>query len=83
MHNEYGSRARHDEILCLQGTILELGSQRSSCTQVLDSLFLCFDKSAEQFGCTKIETVFETYLAGAIHASLLFKVYLGSCSSVA
>lgn len=34
--------------------------------QVLDSLFLCFDKSAEQFGCTKIETVFETYLAGAV-----------------
>ncbi|KAL8271382.1 hypothetical protein Esti_004716 [Eimeria stiedai] len=33
--------------------------------EVLDSLFLCFDKSAEQFGCTKIETVFETYLAAA------------------
>ncbi|PHJ22597.1 guanylyl cyclase, partial [Cystoisospora suis] len=33
--------------------------------EVLDSLFLCFDRSAEQFGCTKIETVFETYLAAA------------------
>lgn len=33
--------------------------------QVLDSLFLCFDKCAEQFSCAKIETVFETYLAAA------------------
>lgn len=33
--------------------------------EVLDSLFLCFDKCAEQFGCTKIETVFETYLCAA------------------
>lgn len=33
--------------------------------KVLDSLFLCFDKCAEKFGCTKIETVFETYLAAA------------------
>lgn len=33
--------------------------------EVLDSLFLCFDKCAEQFGCTKVETVFETYLSAA------------------
>ncbi|KJP90276.1 hypothetical protein AK88_00124 [Plasmodium fragile] len=31
--------------------------------EVLDRLFLCFDKCTEQFNCTKIETVFETYLA--------------------
>lgn len=31
--------------------------------EVLDSLFLAFDRCAEQFGATKIETVFETYLA--------------------
>eukprot|EP01054_Gregarina_sp_Poly1_P004165 Gregarina_sp_Poly_1__4164@NODE_227_length_11180_cov_37_243049_g201_i0_p2_GENE_NODE_227_length_11180_cov_37_243049_g201_i0NODE_227_length_11180_cov_37_243049_g201_i0_p2_ORF_typecomplete_len1198_score190_05Guanylate_cyc/PF00211_20/3_8e45Guanylate_cyc/PF00211_20/6_6e40DUF1053/PF06327_14/2_7e02DUF1053/PF06327_14/1_8e04DUF1053/PF06327_14/0_029HNOBA/PF07701_14/19HNOBA/PF07701_14/11Spo7/PF03907_13/13Spo7/PF03907_13/50_NODE_227_length_11180_cov_37_243049_g201_i03173910 len=33
--------------------------------KVLDSLFLCFDKCSERFDCTKIETVFETYLAAA------------------
>ncbi|KAK1444216.1 putative phospholipid-transporting ATPase [Babesia gibsoni] len=31
--------------------------------ELLDSLFLAFDRCAEQFGATKIETVFETYLA--------------------
>eukprot|EP00917_Polyrhabdina_sp_WS-2016_P025673 GHVP01055223.1.p1 GENE.GHVP01055223.1~~GHVP01055223.1.p1 ORF type:complete len:2749 (+),score=416.25 GHVP01055223.1:44-8290(+) len=31
--------------------------------QVLDSLFLYFDKCAERFDCTKIETVSETFLA--------------------
>ncbi|GFE52627.1 guanylyl cyclase [Babesia ovis] len=31
--------------------------------ELLDSLFLAFDRCAEQFSATKIETVFETYLA--------------------
>ncbi|CAD2104879.1 guanylate cyclase, other [Plasmodium vinckei petteri] len=31
--------------------------------EMLDRLFLCFDKCTEHFNCTKIETVFETYLA--------------------
>ncbi|XP_053992923.1 guanylate cyclase alpha-like isoform X2 [Hylaeus volcanicus] len=33
--------------------------------ELLDSLFLCFDKCGEQFHCTKIETVFETYLSAS------------------
>ncbi|KAF8821741.1 guanylyl cyclase [Cardiosporidium cionae] len=31
--------------------------------ELLDSLFLCFDKCADHYGSSKIETVFETYLA--------------------
>ncbi|GIX61929.1 guanylyl cyclase [Babesia caballi] len=31
--------------------------------ELLDSLFLAFDRCADQFNATKIETVFETYLA--------------------
>ncbi|SJK86205.1 Probable phospholipid-transporting ATPase DRS2 [Babesia microti strain RI] len=33
--------------------------------ELLDVLFLAFDKCAQEFGCTKIETVFESYLAAA------------------
>eukprot|EP00923_Selenidium_pygospionis_P038561 GHVN01067189.1.p1 GENE.GHVN01067189.1~~GHVN01067189.1.p1 ORF type:complete len:3341 (+),score=384.02 GHVN01067189.1:158-10180(+) len=33
--------------------------------EVLDTLFLCFDRVADQFGITKVETVFETYLSAA------------------